>query len=108
MLLPEDHIPLRTMKSAPGPDAPFERPAQSGPEFGVAAKERLKDRHSPDAGSGFEHRHDLAVPDRGKRVGTAAPARPLLLGRQPWVGFDPVGGGRGKSGLGGSHGRSVD
>ena len=39
-----------------------------------------------------------------RRVGTPAPAWPPLLGRQPRIGFDPVGGGSAEPGLRGGDG----
>jgi hypothetical protein len=41
------------------------------------------------------------------RSAAAPPARLLLLGRQPWIGFDPIGGGDGKPGLRGGDGRAI-
>src|SRR6185436_17518665 len=52
----------------------------------------LEDGHCADAGCGSQHRHDLAVPDPGERVGTAAAAWPLLLRRRPRIGLDPIAG----------------
>src|SRR5262245_49439294 len=52
-------------------------------------------------------RHYLAVPYPGQRVGTTASTRLLLLGRQPRIGFDPIGGGGAEPGLRGGDGRDV-
>jgi hypothetical protein len=64
----------------------------------------LENCHRAQAGGSLQHRHDLALPYPGERVGTPTPARHLLLGRQPRVGFDPVGGGGAQAGLRGSDG----
>jgi len=40
----------------------------------------------------------------GERVGTPTPTGHFLLGRQPRVGFDPIGGGGAQTGLRGSDG----
>ena len=78
-----------------------------GGDLGMATADLLEDRHRADAGCGLQHRHDLAVPHPGERVGTAAPTRLLLLRRQPRIGFNPIGGGGGKPGLRGGDGRDV-
>jgi hypothetical protein len=51
--------------------------------------------------------HDLAVPHAGERVGTTAPTGLLLLRRQPWISFNPIGGNGGKPCLRGRDGRDV-
>src|SRR5262249_50875563 len=55
----------------------------------------------------LQHRHDLAVPYPGKRVGTTASTRLLLPRRQPRIAFDPIGGGGAEPGLRGGDGRDV-
>src|SRR6202011_5764613 len=60
-----------------------------------------------EAGGGLQHRHDLVVPHPGKRVGTAASTRLLLLRRQPRIGFDPIGAGGAEPGLRGGNGGNV-
>jgi hypothetical protein len=41
----------------------------------------FEDGHRADAGRGFQHRHDLAVPHPRERVGATAPAWSLFLRR---------------------------
>src|SRR5205814_77879 len=67
----------------------------------------LEDGHRADAGCGLKHRHDLAVPHPGKRVGTPAPTQALLLRWQPRISFDPIGGGGAEPGLRSSDGGNV-
>ena len=58
-------------------------------------------------GAALQHRHDLAVPDPGERVGTAASTRRLLLRRRPRIGSDPIGAGGGKPSFRSSDRRGV-
>ena len=88
-------------------DAPLQGAPHSRGDLGMAPADLLEDGHRADAGCGLQHRHDLAVPDPGKRVGTAAATRRLLLGRQPRIGFDPIGGGGAEPGLRGGDGGDV-
>jgi hypothetical protein len=73
----------------------------------IIATTAVEDSHRPDAGGGLKHRHDLALPHAGERVGAAALTGISLLGRQPRIGFDPIGGGGGKPRLRGRDGRDV-
>src|SRR5271165_5578571 len=73
----------------------------------MPAANLLKDRYRPDARCSLQHRHDLAVPDPGERVRTAASARLLLLRRQPRISFDPIGGRGGKPSLRGCDGWGI-
>ena len=47
--LAEHHLPLRAMHRAPCADAAFQRPANAGAEFGMAAHQFLEYRHRPEA-----------------------------------------------------------
>jgi hypothetical protein len=89
----------------PSPDASLQGPAHPSGDLRVATADLLEDRHRPDARSSLKHRHDLAVPHAGERVGTAAPTGLLLLRRQPRISFNPIGGG--KHSLRGRDGRDV-
>ena len=74
MLLAEDHLPLRAMQRAPAPNAPLQRAAHAGAEFGMPAAQLLEHGDRPQAGRRLQHRHDLAVPD-ARRADRAAGAR---------------------------------
>ena len=67
----------------------------------------LEDRHRADARCGLQHRHNLAVPDPGERVRTAAASQLPLLGWQPRISFDPIRSRGGKPSLRGGDGRGV-
>jgi len=45
----------------------------------MAAADLIENGDRPETRRGFEHWHNLALPDSGKRVGPAAAARLLLL-----------------------------
>ena len=107
MLLAEDHIPVGTVERPPARHAALQGPAHSRGDLGMSTANLLEDGHRADAGCGLQHRHDLAVPYPGERVGTTASARPLLLRRQPRIGFDPIGGGGAEPGLRSGDGRDV-
>ena len=107
MLLAEDHIPVGTVESPPSGDAALQGPAHSQGDRGMSTANLLEDGHRADAGGGLQHWHDLAVPYPGKRVGTTASTRLLLLGRQPRISFDPIGGGGAEPGLRSRDGRDV-
>jgi hypothetical protein len=62
-------------------------------EFWMAPKHLVQYGHRPDAGGGLNQRDDLGVKDRGQGIGTATPARGLLLRWQSLVPFDAIGSG---------------
>jgi hypothetical protein len=107
VLLAEHHIAARTMKRPPSRDAALQGPAHPGGELRMAPADLLEHRDGAQAGSGRKHRHDLALPHAGERVGTAALPRLLLVRWQPRIGFDPIGGSRGKPRLRGGDGGDV-
>ena len=107
VVLAEHHIAARAMKSPPSGDAALQGAAHAGGNLRMATADLLEDRHRPDARSSLKHWHDLALPYAGERVGAAALTTLLLLGRQPRIGFDPIGGGGGKPSLRGCDGRDV-
>jgi len=107
MLLAEDHIAVGTVERPPSGDAALQCPAHAWADPRMPTANLLKDRHRADAGCSLHHRHDLAVPHPGERVGTPASTRLLLLGWQPRIGFDPIGGGRAEPSLRGSNGRDM-
>jgi hypothetical protein len=107
VLLAEDHISVGTVESPPSSDAALQGSAHSQGDPGISTANLLEDGHRADAGCGLQHRHDIAVPHPGKRVGTAASTRLLLLRRQPRIGFDPIGGGGAEPGLRGGDGRDI-
>jgi hypothetical protein len=88
-------------------NAALQGPAHSSVEFGMPTADLLEDGDRADAGCSRKHRHDLAVPHSGERVGTAASTRRFLLRWQPWIGFDPIGSCGGKPGLRGGDGREM-
>src|ERR1700745_3289308 len=85
--------PLGAPECPPFGDATFQCPAHPGRHLGMSAAELVEDRHRAETGCGFQHRHDLALPHAGEGIGTPALARLALLGGEPWIGLDPVGGG---------------
>ena len=93
VLLAEDHISVGAIESPPSGDAALQCPAHSQGDPGISTANLLEDGHRADARCGLQHRHDLAIPHPGKRVGTPASTRILFLGRQPRIVFDPIGGG---------------
>ena len=107
MLLAEDHIPVGAVESPPSGDAALQGPAHPRGDLGMATADLLEDRHRADARGGLQHRHDLALPHPGERVGTPPPTGRLLLRRQPRIGFDPIGGGGAEPGLRGSDGGGI-
>src|ERR1700756_2071303 len=88
-------------------NAALQSAAHARSEFGMATADLLEDRHRTHAGRGRQHRHDLALPYVGKRVGPTAATRLRLLGWQPRIGFDPIRGRSGKPGLRGGYGRAI-
>jgi hypothetical protein len=75
MLLAEDDIAVGTIEcSSPG-DAALQGSAHSRGKLRMPSANLLEDRHRADARCGLEHRHDVAVPHSGERVGT-----PTVLG----------------------------
>ena len=107
MLLAKDHVAVGTVERAPAGDPALQGPPHARVDARMPAAKLLEDRHRADAGRGFQHRHDLAFPNPGKRVGTAASARLLLLRRQPRIAFDPIAGGGAEPGLRRSDGRTM-
>ena len=107
MLLAEDHVAARAVKRPPMSDATLQGAAHARSEFGMAAADLLEHRHRTHLGRGRQHRHDLALPHSGKRVGPTAATRLLLLGRQPRIGLNPIRSRSGKPGLRGSDGRAI-
>ena len=105
VLLAEDHIAVGTVERPPPGDAALQGPADPRGNLGTPTANLLEDRHRAEARCGFQHWHDLAVPDTNERVGTPASARLFLLRWQPRIGFDPIGGRSGKSSLRGGDGR---
>ena len=99
--LAEDDLLLGTVQGAPGSDPALEGAADAGAELGMAADDLLEEGDGPQARGGLEQRDDLAVPDTRERIGAPAPAADLLLGGQPRVLVDAVGGGGAEPGLGG-------
>jgi len=81
MLLAEDHIPAGAVESPPFANAALQGPAHPGDDLGMPTANLFEDGHRADAGCGFQHRHDLAVPHSRERVGAAARAGPLFLRR---------------------------
>jgi hypothetical protein len=110
MVLAEDHLARRAGDRLPVADPPLQRAADADGEIGMAAVEFLEQRDRPQARGGLQHRHDLAVPDRGKQVGPAPAAGRRPFGGRAGIGLDPPAGagaearhgGRGGAALGAS------
>ena len=81
VLLAEDHIPAGAVESPPFANAALQGPAHPCDDLGVPTPNLFEDGHRTDAGRGFQHRHDLAVPHPRERVGATAPAGLLFLRR---------------------------
>src|SRR6195256_4197094 len=107
MLLAEDHIPVGAIERPPSGDAALQGPTHAQGDSGISTANLLEDGHRADAGGALQHEHDLAVPYPGERVGTTASTRLLLLGGQPRISFDPIGGGGAEPGLRSRDGRDV-
>jgi hypothetical protein len=63
----------------PSGDETLQCPAHTWVDLGMATAEFLEDRNRTQARSGFQYRHNLALPDPGERIGTAAAVRLLAL-----------------------------
>ena len=73
--LAEDYVFVGAVQRPPGADAPLQRAPDTGVDLGMPAADLQKNGDRPQTGRGLQHRHDLAVPDRSKRIGTAAATR---------------------------------
>ena len=110
MVLAEDDLACRAGHRLPVAEPALQRAADADGEVGMAAAQFLEQRHRPQTRGGLQHRHDLAVPDRGKRVWPAPAAWCRPFGRRPGIGLDPPAGagaearhgGRGGAALGAS------
>src|SRR5206468_5541500 len=89
VLLTEDHIAAGTVERPPPGDAALQGAAHARVNLGTPTANLLEGRHRAKPRCGFQHRHNLAVPDTNERVGTPASARLLLLRWQPRIGFEP-------------------
>ena len=90
MLLAEDHVLFGSVKRPPGQDAPLQRAADVGIEVGMTPAQFLEHANHPDAGRGFQDRHDLGIPVRLKRI-RSPPASRLGFGRgQTRIGLNPI------------------
>lgn len=107
MRLREHHVLLGAMKRSPLPDAPLQRPTHAFEQIRVTATQLLEHGNSADAGRGYEHRHDLRLPQMRNRIRTPALARLLLLRGQCRIGLDPVAGRAGEPGHRGSDSRGA-
>ena len=92
MILAEDHLARRTGHRLPVADPPLQRAADADREVGMATAQLLEQRHRPQARGGLQHRHDLAVPDRGQRVGPAPAAGCRPFRWRAGIGLDPPAG----------------
>ena len=79
MFLAEDHLPLRAVQRLPQADPALQRAAQNIGEPSVAALHLAQHGDRPQSRAGQQHRHDLALPILGQRIGTSSPARCSLL-----------------------------
>ena len=100
MLLPEDDVLLGPVQRPPGANAPLQRAPDTSADLGMAAADLIENGDRPQAWSALEHRHHLAVPNRGQRILSPATTRRFPLRREPGVLFDAIGGGGAKPGLG--------
>ena len=79
MCLAKNHILLGTVQCPPGSNAPLQRAPDARADLGVAPADLIENRYRPQFGRRLQHWHDLTVPDRCQRIGTASAARFLLL-----------------------------
>jgi hypothetical protein len=77
VFLAENHIAAGAVESPPSGDARLQGPLR---QLGMPPTNLVEDRYRADARCGLQHRHDLAVPNPGERIGTAASSQLLLLG----------------------------
>ena len=98
MVLAEDHLARRTGQGLPVADPSLQRAADADRQVGMPAAEFIEQCHRPQPRGGLQHRQDLAVPDRGERVGPAPVARCRPFGgrrglasiRPPVLGLKPA------------------
>ena len=107
VVLAEHHIPAGAVERTPSRDAALQSPTHAHGEIRMPTADLLQDRYRTNTGRGLKHRHDLALPHAGKRVGPAAPTGLGLVRWQPRIGFDPIRGGGGKPRLRGRDGRGM-
>ena len=101
MLLAKDHLLLRAMQRLPSPHPALERATDAAGEAWVPTLQLAQNGHRTELRGGLQHRQDLAVPDRGQRIGSTTRARLSLLRWWPWVGIEPGAGARAHAAFGG-------
>jgi hypothetical protein len=74
VLLAEHHIPAGAMERPPAGDATLQGAAHPRSHLGMSAADLVEHRHRANGWRGFQHRHDLALPNPSERVRTAASA----------------------------------
>jgi hypothetical protein len=79
MLLAEHHVAAWAVKRPPVGDAPLQSAADAGDDLGMPPANLLEHRDGARARRRLKHRHDLALPHGGERVGTAAAAGLFLV-----------------------------
>src|SRR5439155_19327993 len=92
--------PLGPVERPPGADTPLQGTADTDADLGMAASDLVKNGDWPQARGALQQGHHLAVPNCGQRIPPPAPARCLLLRRQPGVLLDAIGGGGAEPGFG--------
>jgi hypothetical protein len=107
MLLTKDHVAVGTLERAPAGDAALQGSPHARGDARMPTANLLENRHRAHPRRRLQHRHDLALPHRGKRVGTAPSTRLLPLGRQPPIALDPIGRSGAEPGLRRSDGRDM-
>jgi hypothetical protein len=99
MVLPEDHLPLRSVRRLPMPHPSFQRAAKIVAKLRVPALHLVQHRDRPQSRCALQRRNNLAVPIRFQGVGTPSTPRLALLRGHPRIGIQPGTRGGAETGL---------
>ncbi len=104
VLLTEDHILLGAGQGSPAAHASFQRAPNAGANLRMAPPDLVEHRDRPNAGSRFQDRYDLAVPNLGQGVRPPSATWRFLLRGPPRIILNAVAGCPAEAGLGGRNG----
>src|SRR5271168_391393 len=105
VVLTEYHLARSSVFGTPCADTALQGAAEPIPiARGMAPLHLVQHHHRPYAGTGDQHRQDVALPQAAERVGDLPPQGSLgtLLGRQPRIALNPAASALAEAGLGGS------